>query len=98
MPHPRWNRLAALGLALILLAGALISPASAAAPTYESTILFTHDTHDHFLPMPDADGGESGGYTRLATRKGARLQTVRQGNFGSSGGILRHLPREKEEL
>ena len=33
MPHPRWNRLAALGLALILLAGALISPASAAAPT-----------------------------------------------------------------
>ena len=67
MPHPRWNRLAALGLALILLAGALISPASAAAPTYESTILFTHDTHDHFLPMPDADGGESGGYTRLAT-------------------------------
>ena len=67
MPHPRWNRLAALSLALILLAGALISPASAAAPTYESTILFTHDTHDHFLPMPDADGGESGGYTRLAT-------------------------------
>ncbi len=67
MPHPRWNRLAALGLALILLAGALISPASAAAPTYESTILFTHDTHDHFLPMPDAGGGETGGYTRLAT-------------------------------
>ena len=60
-------RLAALGLALILLAGALTSLASAAAPTYESTILFTHDTHDHFLPMPDAEGGETGGYTRLAT-------------------------------
>ena len=31
------------------------------------TILFTHDTHDHWLPMPDEEGGEYGGYTRLAT-------------------------------
>lgn len=32
------------------------------------TILFTHDTHDHFLPSPREGGGEYGGYTRLATR------------------------------
>ena len=67
MPHPRLNRLAALCLALLLLAGLLTLPASANAPTYESTILFTHDTHDHFLPTDDGAGGESGGYTRLAT-------------------------------
>ena len=45
----------------------LIHISSANAPTYETTILFTHDTHDHFLPMPDEEGGEYGGYTRLAT-------------------------------
>lgn len=67
MPHLRLSRLAALGLALLLLSGVLAPMASASAPTYESTIVFTHDTHDHFLPMPDADGGEYGGYTRLAT-------------------------------
>jgi 2',3'-cyclic-nucleotide 2'-phosphodiesterase (5'-nucleotidase family) len=33
----------------------------------ELTILFTHDTHDHFLPMPQEGSGECGGYTRLAT-------------------------------
>ena len=51
----------------LVLAGALAGLASANAPTYETTILFTHDTHDHFLPMPDEEGGEYGGYTRLAT-------------------------------
>ena len=56
-----------LGCAGLLLAGALAGLASANAPTYETTILFTHDTHDHFLPMPDEEGGEYGGYTRLAT-------------------------------
>lgn len=52
-----------------MLAAGLWIPASASstAPTYESTILFTHDTHDHFLPMPDEEGGQYGGYTRLAT-------------------------------
>lgn len=52
----------ALALTLTLACGA-----SASAPTYESTILFTHDTHDHFYPAPAEDGGEYGGYTRLAT-------------------------------
>lgn len=67
MDHHIRGRLAALGLALLLLAGALTPLASANAPTYESTILFTHDTHDHFLPASDGEGGEYGGYTRLAT-------------------------------
>ena len=67
MHHPIRIRALRLGLAACLLAGALAGLASANAPTYETTILFTHDTHDHFLPMPDEEGGEYGGYTRLAT-------------------------------
>ena len=65
MHHPIRIRALRLGLAACLLAGALAGLASANAPTYETTILFTHDTHDHFLPMPDEEGGEYGGYTRL---------------------------------
>lgn len=34
---------------------------------YETTVLFTHDLHSHFLPQPSEDGGESGGYARLKT-------------------------------
>ncbi len=34
---------------------------------YTSTILFTHDLHSHFLPVPDGKGGERGGYARLMT-------------------------------
>lgn len=69
MRYYMWNRLSALCLALCLLAAGLPLTAFAASPSpvYESTILFTHDTHDHFLPMPDEEGGEYGGYTRLAT-------------------------------
>ena len=33
----------------------------------ETTILFTHDLHSHFLPRSAEDGGESGGYARLKT-------------------------------
>lgn len=36
-------------------------------PSYETTILFTHDLHSHFLPQSTEDGGESGGYARLKT-------------------------------
>ena len=61
------GRLAALLLALLLLAaglpGALASGPEGGA---QAVILFTHDTHDHFLPSNDG-GGEYGGYTRLAT-------------------------------
>lgn len=69
MRHYMWKRLSALCLALCLLAAGFSLSASAASssPVHESTILFTHDTHDHFLPMPDEEGGEYGGYTRLAT-------------------------------
>ena len=67
MHHPIRIRALRLGLAACLLAGALAGLASANAPTYETTILFTHDTHDHFLPRQDEEGGEYGGYTRLAT-------------------------------
>lgn len=35
---------------------------------YQSTILFTHDMHSHFLPISDGNGGEKGGFARLATR------------------------------
>ena len=69
MRHSVRSRFILLTLALCLSAGWLSLPAGAASSgaVYESTILFTHDTHDHFLPMPDDAGGEYGGYTRLAT-------------------------------
>ena len=65
MAHPGLKRLFVLLAAVLLLAPACA--ASANAPVYETTILFTHDTHDHFYPAPAEDGGEYGGYTRLAT-------------------------------
>lgn len=53
-----------LALALLVLA----CPAwGAAESSHDAVILFTHDTHDHFCPAPSEDGGEYGGYTRLAT-------------------------------
>lgn len=51
----------------LLLVSILLPTALANAPTSETTILFTHDTHDHWLPLPDNDGGEYGGYARLST-------------------------------
>ncbi len=33
----------------------------------EATVLFTNDLHSHFLPSPDGQGGEFGGYARLMT-------------------------------
>lgn len=69
MRHNIWKILAIFCLVLCLLTVGPPFSASATppSPAYESTILFTHDTHDHFLPMPDEEGGEYGGYTRLAT-------------------------------
>lgn len=56
---------------LAFLVGALLIAAcpawGAASETHDAVILFTHDTHDHFYPAPSEDGGEYGGYTRLAT-------------------------------
>ena len=61
------RRMGALLWCAVLLLGGLTLPAAADAPSQTLTILFTHDTHDHFLPMPAEGGGEYGGYTRLAT-------------------------------
>lgn len=61
------RRLLTLPLALILMLGCLVLPVSADAPDQCLTILFTHDTHGHFLPAPAEGGGEYGGYIRLAT-------------------------------
>ncbi|MEG2988323.1 MAG: bifunctional UDP-sugar hydrolase/5'-nucleotidase [Oscillospiraceae bacterium] len=62
--------ISSLFLAALLVCG-LCVPALATPPTTPQSlslkILFTHDTHDHFLPLPAGDGGEYGGYTRLAT-------------------------------
>lgn len=54
-----------LTLLLILTAGVLSS--AAAGQSFETTVLFTHDLHSHFLPLPTRDGGETGGYARLKT-------------------------------
>ena len=64
----KWVRLGAACLAGLLLwnTGAFAAPAEE-SPT-PLTILFTHDTHDHFLPSADETGGSYGGYIRLATR------------------------------
>lgn len=59
------SRVFAMLLVVCLLVGTLAVPAGATPPTEtkQLTVLFTHDTHDHFYP--DANG--VGGYTRLAT-------------------------------
>ena len=63
-------RKALRGLSGLILAAALLCgscPWAAAAAEWETTILFTHDLHSHFLPLPDGEGGERGGYARLKT-------------------------------
>ena len=65
----RLRAVAAMILVLLLLCSALPLGTLAAGEgeSYETTVLFTHDLHSHFLPQKTADGGESGGYARLAT-------------------------------
>ena len=88
------HALAALLCLTALLAG-LVIPA-AAAPEQQTaplTILFTHDTHDHFYPTSDGWGG----YTRLATlleerreeaeRAGQPVVTLDGGDF-SMGSLF----------
>ncbi|MEG0876745.1 MAG: hypothetical protein RSF77_06385, partial [Oscillospiraceae bacterium] len=57
------QRLSGLFLVLVLALSCLAFPASADSPNSSLTVLFTHDTHDHFLPVPAETGGEYGGYT-----------------------------------
>ena len=54
-------------LLTVLLLCVLLSTAAFATERKTTTVLFTHDLHSHFLPVPTVDGGESGGYARLAT-------------------------------
>lgn len=63
------KRLTAFLVALIILVCTTAVPALASADSEETglTILFTHDMHDHVLPAVAEDGGEYGGFTRLAT-------------------------------
>ncbi len=61
-----FNGLGAIIMALLLLLP-LTFTAKADAPTFQATILFTHDLHSHLLPSAEADGGEYGGYARLMT-------------------------------
>ena len=63
----RLRRLPACLLAVLLLLSLLPVSVWATAPTHRTTVLFTHDLHSHFLPQPDGQGGESGGYARLKT-------------------------------
>lgn len=66
MVHHGLKRLVLTVLTLILLIS--VCPAwGAVENSHDAVILFTHDTHDHFYPAPSEDGGEYGGYTRLAT-------------------------------
>lgn len=57
------RRALALTLCLAALLCCLLPGASASAPSISLTVLFTHDTHDHFYP----DAADQGGYVRLAT-------------------------------
>lgn len=74
------RRLTAILCALTLLL-ALAAPAWADAPVEDGerrlTVLFTHDTHDHFYP----DASDTGGYTRLAT-------LLRRERGNSSGAVV----------
>ena len=58
-------RLLSLALALLFTAP-LCTGTCAAENGTDVTVLFTHDTHSLMLPSKEVDGGEFGGYARLA--------------------------------
>lgn len=59
------KRFCALLLTVLLSLTCALPWAGAAEGSSETTILFTHDLHSHFLPQSVGDGKESGGYARL---------------------------------
>lgn len=71
------KRCLTLLIALLMLVSVCLSVGAAGEATADSlainhdgdlvTVLFTHDLHSHFLPSPDENGGEFGGYARLMT-------------------------------
>ena len=90
------RRIPAFFLAILLLLSLLPVPAWADAPVRRSTVLFTHDLHSHFLPQPDGQGGESGGYARLKTaldreRKAYPDALVLDGGDFSIGSLIQTL-------
>jgi len=79
-----FKRGAAAVLAVLLLWGLTAPVLADTQPADTLTILFTHDTHDHFYP----DAADRGGYTRLATllkaereKAGNTVITVDAGDF-----------------
>ena len=60
------KRILVLVLALVLVMPMALS-VSANAPTYQATVLFTHDLHSHLLPAADENGNQYGGYAQLMT-------------------------------
>lgn len=61
------RRMGAVLLAVLTLSALLMAvQAQESGEIHSTTVLFTHDLHSHFLPQPDGEGGESGGYARLA--------------------------------
>lgn len=56
-------------MVLALILGVMLPWAAAdgAGEVHETTVLFTHDLHSHFLPQSTGQGSESGGYARLMT-------------------------------
>lgn len=61
--------------------GAAVPVRAAWGGEKEAVILFTHDTHSHFLPAPREGGGEYGGYVRLAT-------LLKQQRAAAAGAVL----------
>lgn len=83
----------ALLTALLLLT--LLAPWGMAAPapgTHQTTVLFTHDLHSHFLPLEGADGGESGGYARLASALEEQRALHPDALTLDGGGLFHRLP------
>lgn len=76
-------RLGALTGALVLTLSLAVPAKATPMMTPEAlTILFTHDTHDHFYP----DAADVGGYTRLATAlKEQRELAARDTAYGENG-------------
>lgn len=62
-----FRRLTSAAFAVLLLVCMVLPAAASGTTTHETTILFTHDLHSHFLPLDTEEGGESGGYARLTT-------------------------------
>lgn len=54
-------------LAILVLWTAVWAADGGNGQQWETTVLFTHDLHSHFLPQKTGQGGESGGYARLKT-------------------------------